>query len=131
MSYTFRGYVQEDQRCVEKYTILICPVQDVCLDHLFLLDLIILVRFCKQFKLWSFPLCSFLQPHVTFSKLHEVRENCIIRRFMICVYRTKYFLQHHNPKYPQSILFPQCVRPSFTLIFRQLSLSEHNSRHDN
>jgi hypothetical protein len=35
--------------------------------HLILLDLIILIILCKEYKLWSFSLCSFLQLPVTSS----------------------------------------------------------------
>jgi hypothetical protein len=47
--------------------ILLLPHACYMPPHLILLDLIIIIILCEQYKLWSTSLCSFLQPPITSS----------------------------------------------------------------
>jgi hypothetical protein len=49
------------------YSFLLSSIHSTCPDHLIVLDLFILIIFSKEYKLWSFTLCTFLQSPVTSS----------------------------------------------------------------
>jgi hypothetical protein len=47
------------------YTFLFSSIRVTCNAHLILPDLIILIILGEEYKVWSFLLCWFLQPHIT------------------------------------------------------------------
>jgi len=79
---------------------LIFPVRATCTTHPILLDLITLI-FGEVKKLCSSSLCSLLQP---------------------LPLRSKYYPQHPVLKYPQSMFFLLCLRPSFTHSYKPTGL---------
>jgi len=91
-----------------RYAILFYPVRATRLANLILLDLILLISFSEEWRLWSSSLCDIVCFHVTSS---------YGQRFQ------KPILEH-----PQSTFFPQYDRP----IFRPTSNKQnYNSVHFN
>jgi hypothetical protein len=51
------------------YAFLTSPMDSVCSAHVMLLDLVTLIIFGDDYKLWRYSLCNFLHPPVTLSPL--------------------------------------------------------------
>jgi hypothetical protein len=70
----------------------ISPIHTTCPTHITLLDLIILITLCEEYKLWNSSLCSFLPPSRNFIPLRPKcsPQHYILRYVYIIIYYIMY-----------------------------------------